>query len=295
MFLINTVTCELENMCGREPMPRYAILSHTWDRDEISFQDLESGAASTGRQGYRKVMEACRLARDEGLNYVWIDTCCVDKKSSAELSEAINSMYRWYHDASVCYAYLADLSPGEDFQKCRWFSRGWTLQELIAPQELRFYDSHWNLRGAKKEMTTLLSDITKIRKEVLEDSDEVHCVPVAEKMSWAAGRETSRPEDMAYCLLGIFDINMSLLYGEGPRAFRRLQERILHRTNDMSLLAWAPAGSEKEAPPELREIFARGPRDFSWIATENITLNVTSQFISELEITSKGLRTLTLL
>lgn len=298
MRLINTATLKVE--AGHDwATQNYAILSHTWGEDEISLQQLQSGTAVQHHEGYRKVKDACRVALAEGWNYMWIDTCCIDKTSSAELSEAINSMFRWYRNSGVCYAYLSDLNPAGDGQdefdaalaRCRWFSRGWTLQELIAPVELRFYDSGWNPRGTKGDLAALLRDITGIRKSALDDADELYCIPVAEKMSWAARRTTTRIEDAAYCLLGIFDINMPLLYGENARAFRRLQEEILRKTNDMSLLAWAPTVPGQE----LREIWARGAHEFSWIAAEMATLTVTSQYNSELEIMSKGLRVSTLL
>lgn len=126
-------------------IPPYAILSHTWEDDEITLQELDSGAGK-GKTGYSKITNFCGQARTAGLEYCWVDTCCIDKTSSTELSEAINSMYRWYRDALVCYAYLADVtaneSPGNEdssFRKSRWFTRGWTLQELIAPASVVFF------------------------------------------------------------------------------------------------------------------------------------------------------------
>jgi len=172
----------------------------------------------------------------------WIDTCCIDKTSSAELSEAINSMYRWYQRSQVCYAYLVDVPdatadhsrPDSLFQQSKWFTRGWTLQELLAPTFVEFYDQNWIEIGTKSSMRTLVQKITNI--SILVNIDEA-CV--AEKLSWASTRVTTRIEDLAYCLMGLFDINMPLLYGEGHNAFLRLQLEIWNRTNDESIFAWS--------------------------------------------------------
>ncbi|MDI1491828.1 MAG: hypothetical protein OHK93_003039 [Ramalina farinacea] len=151
MRLLDTSNIQLREFIGDE-VPPYAILSHTWGKEEVSYQGL-SGARST--KGFQKILRCCTLAKSEGYDYVWIDTCCIDKTSSAELSEGINSMYRWYANAAICYAYLADVSLWPDipntksFEESRWFSRGWTLQELLAPQTVIFYDHDWNRLGTR--------------------------------------------------------------------------------------------------------------------------------------------------
>ena len=192
-----------------------------------------------------KVREACRVAREAGYDYLWIDSCCIDKASSSELSEAINSMYLWYSRAKVCYAYLADVPSVEDldadksaFRSSRWFKRGWTLQELIAPLSVTFLAMDWKEIGAKHSLACLVEDITSIPQEALLHMRSLDEFSVAQRLSWAARRETTREEDRAYSLLGIFDINMPTLYGEGTRAFRRLQEEIVRRIPDLSLFAW---------------------------------------------------------
>jgi hypothetical protein len=173
----------------------------------------------------------------------WLDSCCIDKTSSAELSEAINSMYRWYQNAQVCYAYLEDV-PAEDsslwsedsaFRKSKWFTRGWTLQELLAPEIVVFYDHDWNEIGTRTELGSLIALITGIDTESLYRPLNA-CI--AQKMSWVSERETLREEDMAYCLLGLFDVNMPLLYGEGKKAFVRLQLEIIKQSDDDSIFAW---------------------------------------------------------
>ncbi|TBU40451.1 hypothetical protein BD309DRAFT_346314 [Dichomitus squalens] len=194
-----------------------------------------------------KIREACRVARQAGYRYLWIDSCCINKMSSSELSEAINSMYMWYRLAKVCYAYLTDVPTGEDprapqsaFRKSRWFKRGWTLQELIAPFSVTFLSKDWKKIGTKLTLGDLVDEITGIPDEALFHSKSLDQFSVAQRLSWAALRETTREEDRAYSLLGIFDINMPTLYGEGERAFRRLQEEIVRRIPDLSLFAWRP-------------------------------------------------------
>ncbi|KAI1792754.1 HET-domain-containing protein [Ganoderma leucocontextum] len=192
-----------------------------------------------------KIREACAVARANGYQYIWIDSCCIDKTSSSELSEAINSMYAWYARADICYGYLADVPPAEDHRKPRsdfrgslWFTRGWTLQELIAPLNVLFLSGDWAPIAPKYALADLIEEITGISEEALLHVEPLDRFSVAQRLSWAAGRETTRVEDQAYSLLGIFDINMPTLYGEGDRAFRRLQEEIMQRVPDQSLFAW---------------------------------------------------------
>ena len=176
-------------------------------------------------------------SRCEGI-HLTIRSCCIDKTSSAELSEAINSMFRWYRTAAICYAYLSNVNDPCELERSRWFTRGWTLQKLVAPKEVLFYSSDWTLLGSKLQISDKLSQITSIDTEVLVTGAFNH-VSIAGRMSWAASRQTTRVEDLAYCLMGIFDINMPLLYGEGKKSFIRLQE-IISRVSpdDFSLFAW---------------------------------------------------------
>ncbi|KAI1792774.1 HET-domain-containing protein [Ganoderma leucocontextum] len=205
-----------------------------------------------------KIRRACATARAYGHRLVWIDSCCIDKTSSSELSEAINSMYTWYRGATICYAFLADVpsSPSRAaldnrswsstvaFRKSRWFRRGWTLQELIAPRVVVFLSMEWQFLGTKSSLAQVIEEVTGIYSAVLRHQMPLSEVPVAKRMSWAAMRETTRKEDEAYSLLGIFDISMSTLYGEGARAFIRLQEKILKRIPDQSLFAWTVSDQE---------------------------------------------------
>ena len=266
MRLLHTTTIELSSFDDDDSIPPYAILSHTWGNAEISFHDLLNYAESKQKKSkrYQKIRSCCAIAAAEGHEYVWIDTCCIDKTSSAELTEAINSMYRWYQEAHVCYAYLADVRIGDHgltdimkekaFRKSRWFTRGWTLQELLAPQFVVFYDRNWREFGSKSSLITQISLATGIQQDHIHD---VNGASAAQKMSWASKRQTRRVEDMAYSLMGIFDVNMPLLYGEGKKAFIRLQHEIVKISNDESLFAWTDAGLVESG------LFAQSPKAFA--------------------------------
>lgn len=225
----------LQDFVG-EPEP-YAILSHKWKDGEVSYQDV--ARYDYGQHaGYGKLIKACERAALDGFDWIWVDTCCIDKSSSAELSEAINSMYDWYAGAVVCYALLDDYDENLGLSHCRWFSRGWTLQELIAPKNVEFYDSAWQEIGTKRSLRDPIAAITGINVGVLDGGPPSGCT-YAERMSWMCGRRTTREEDMAYCLLGLCNVNMPLLYGEGAKkAFFRLQAEILSATEDHTLLMW---------------------------------------------------------
>ncbi|KIW10635.1 hypothetical protein PV08_11599 [Exophiala spinifera] len=267
MQLINTDTLRLEEFVGKK-IPDYAILSHTWGDDEVSFKDFQEPSC-VHKKGYVKISTTCKKAREAGIKYAWIDTCCIDKSSSTQLNEAINSMYRWYQRSRLCYAYLSDLSPAatleDDLANCRWFTRGWTLQELIAPKEILFLDQQWSVTCTKLEKAELLSTITGVNKDVLRNKLPLSSRSIAQRMSWVAARETTRIEDMAYCLLGIFDVNMPLIYGEEEKAFARLQEEILKTSTDPSIFAWMK-DNRTENPGSVERIYcgvlAQSPRDF---------------------------------
>lgn len=227
-------------------------MSHVWARDksEQSFADIER-LRSIGVTSYddpqvsAKIRGCVRAAKEHGFGWIWNDTCCIDTRSSAELEEAINSMFRWYEEAAMCLAYLQDVPddcPIEEtnsaFRRSMWFKRAWTLQELLAPQYLVFLSVNWKHLGTKSGSADLVHDITGIDAEVLTFHRALHHVSVARRMSWASKREASRIEDQAYSLLGIFDVSMATIYGEGSHAFRRLQVKIMKRAADHTLFAW---------------------------------------------------------
>ncbi|RYP64442.1 hypothetical protein DL771_008746 [Monosporascus sp. 5C6A] len=228
MRLINVKTRKLESFVGG--VPPYAILSHTWgkDEEELSFHDIQTG--NIEKAGKIKLEGCCEQAKKDNLEYAWIDTCCINKDSSRELDEAINSMFRWYQEASICYAYLSDVpsednpkDPGSRFSCSRWFRRGWTLQELLAPKDLHFFDQTWTSIGTKVKMSGIVEKITGIPGEFLRGWTKLYDASVAQR---------------------IFDVTMPMIYGEGDKAFGRLQEEIMKKTRDDSILAWGFSTAE---------------------------------------------------
>ncbi|PVH67317.1 HET-domain-containing protein [Cadophora sp. DSE1049] len=271
MRLLNTKTLLLEEFWDSTCTPNYAILSHTWEKQEVSFQAMADLEPAAQLLGFSKIQACCRLACNDGYEWIWIDTCCIDKSSSAELSEAINSMFCWYKEAATCYVYLADVPSDDDvkaprsaFEKSRWFTRGWTLQELISPCQVLFFSKDWTRIGCRRSLSSRISEITRIDTAVLIGDETLLSKSIAQRMSWASRRSTTRIEDMAYCLLGIFDVNMPLLYGEGKKAFIRLQEEILKRSDDQSLFAWTAAGTGNIDPQTVVTggFLASSPSDF---------------------------------
>lgn len=292
MRLLHTINLKLVSFIGKpiEERPLYAILSHTWKDDEFLFEEARNGFSQylqNPRTGLRKILNACEKARQNKLDYIWVDTCCIDKSSSSELSEAINSMFKWYKESADCYVFMDDVSLREDgtmqnFEKSRWFTRGWTLQELIAPHGVIFFDADWKYMCRRDQVASRLEEITGITRSILQrahavppretplfpnlrqlcpgcgqDDDvkrELAEEPISRKMGWAAYRKTTRPEDTSYCLLGLFDINMPLLYGEGKNAFWRLQEEILKQSPDQSILTWTASTSGGVNKPYLAEL-----------------------------------------
>jgi hypothetical protein len=291
--------------------PPSAILSHTWGNSEVIFREAEAGGITGCLEkfhtlGFDKIRHTCEQALKDGLNYVWIDTCCIDKSSSAKLSEAINSMFSWYKRSHVCYAYLSDVPPTklslegllpDSFNSSRWFTRSWTLQELVAPSNLVFLASDWSVVATRDSNTSPVSTITgidtfylihpndKVSGKAVHGPNEksqaqrrgqdiwesIHVVEsvefpqiqlsvrlssasIEERTSWASRRQATRVEDIAYCLLGIFGVNMPLVYGEGERAFIRLQEEIQKHSSDCSILAWTFIHDGKPLKPFISDV-----------------------------------------
>lgn len=355
MRLINVETLKLESFADHRNAPDYAMLSHTWGGpgDEVLFQEMENITEATKeKKGWKKIEYTCRQAKEDGVEYAWVDTCCIDKSSSAELSEAINSMYAWYEKSKICYAYLADVdvdqppqlgelgvaenaAPPADagnansevnleqvevpagnetganddgpltmseennqisaaecpnpehrsfdgqFKASRWFTRGWTLQELLAPDRVEFFSGQWTPLGSLKKLAKAVSTVTTIPLTMLYHEFPITSYSAAKRMSWASKRTTTRLEDEAYCLLGLFQINIPLLYGEGRKAFKRLQEEILLETADLSLFAWS-CGMMHDQP-----LFADSPAKFVHSSQIRIA-DVTKQL--PVSLNSKGVQ-----
>jgi hypothetical protein len=289
-------------------VPPYAILSHTWgpSNEEVTYQDLLSSTGE-GKSGYRKLTFCGEQATKDGLQHFWIDTCCIDKSSSAELSEAINSMFRWYREAAKCYVYLSDVSTANQkarnkfsdftwelaFLESRWFTRGWTLQELLAPRSVEFFSEEGIRLGDKETLERQIYKITGIATLALQGT-HLGEFGIEERLSWAKSRRTTRGEDKAYSLLGIFGIYMPLIYGEGEEnAFRRLQEEInklskglQRKTNALSIVGTSAAIIQSiNAASVSISSFIRSVResrsDLSIVDSELRSIKVTLELLRE--------------
>jgi hypothetical protein len=299
MRLLNTQDQTLTEFL--DDAPEYAILSHMWEDGEVIFEDIHKPHARS-MPGYKKILKCCQQALDDGFQWIWVDTCCIDKNSSAELTEAINSMYKWYWQAEICYAYLEDVkqpfdtSVGplhSDFVRSRWFRRGWTLQELLAPPSVVFFDYNWNRFGTKHDMYMTIKAAADIEEKYIRHRGKLEEASIGTVFRWASKRETKRPEDVAYCLLGFFRVNMPLLYGEGTRAFYRLQLELLKQTEDHTIFAWNPQQGEVY---ETMGVLAPSPRQFQHIPNVEkaplhygVALNHKSADTTY-EMTNRGLR-----
>ncbi len=322
MWLLDTHTLKHHYFTSPEAVEEgYMILSHVWDESkepEMSFQDIQrihERCTTSGEDPHdlvnTKIRKCCELGERHGYKWAWIDTCCIDKTSSAELMETINAMYQYYALCLVCYVYLPDFwykdrpeqvkfnlhdtrfdPHKEPLIKNRWQRRGWTLQELIAPRVVHFLSSHWALLGTKTDLADGLELGLGIPASVLRHEQSPLEFSVAERMSWAANRKTTRVEDEAYCLLGLFGIKMPTLYGEGSKAFQRLQEEILNQTADSTVFAWgtsASLDSLREYPDYAGTgLLASGPSDFG--SSRGLQVGKSSN-VNDLHISSEGLNT----
>lgn len=244
-WLINTATCQIEKDV---PVETYAILSHHWaGDDEIKFNTLRPGDL----QRSKKIRGAIEIAKAANYPYIWIDSVCMDKSNAVETSTNINSMFDYYQNAEVCITYLSDVDTTKTrlrkFEKDTdarqnsvWFTRGWTLQELLASPYMWFYDKNWQFIADKEDESVKkeLQAATKIDPSFLNGDLAFRSASVATRMSWMAGRTTTRTEDIAYSMLGILGISMEPQYGEGVRAFLRLQKTLLDGDKDESIFAW---------------------------------------------------------
>ncbi|KAK0651475.1 heterokaryon incompatibility protein-domain-containing protein [Cercophora newfieldiana] len=264
MRLLNAATLQLEDVFEDEASP-YAILSHTWGASEVTFQEIHGlhplPEHTKAKEGYAKIAWTCRQALKDNLTHTWVDTCCIDKTSSAELSEAINSMYRWYQRAAVCYVYLAD---------------------LLAPVTLRFYSLDWRLIGIDPVYLSSLGRQT---------GNNIHSASIAERMSWVAGRHTTRTEDIAYCMLGILDVNMPLLYGEGEAAFIRLQEEIIKHSDDKTIFAWDLPQQGQVHSPAKATVYqsALAPSPAAFAQRGNLVPRAAGSEFAHFALTNSGL------
>ena len=270
MRLLNTGTLELHDHRGTA-LPEYAILSHRWCRDgEITFQDFDTAKLldeTIASPQLQKIRGACREAHRQEIKWIWIDSCCIDKSNSEELARSIRSMFQWYRRAEVCYTVLQDVDMGafDGNMLCdvhgkasEWFSRGWTLQELLAPRKMIFFDANWNAIGDRNDLALSIEAITRIQSSYLRGESDFRTASISTRMSWLADRRTQEPEDMAYSMFGILDVSLVPMYGEGHGAWMRLQRELVDTRPDESLFAWT-------APPSTLPSHSHS---HSWAADE---------------------------
>jgi Heterokaryon incompatibility protein (HET) len=273
-------------------IPPYLILSHTWSSnkdDEVSFSDIKNGHFQKPAW-HTKVRGFCNIARQKGYNYVWIDTCCIDKSSSAELAMSINSMYRWYQQADACFVYLSDVkkskhmgwfqNPQKDCAKPKWFTRCWTLQELIAPRRLALYDKNWERLGSRAELSRAISVATDIPTSVLEGQN-IRSYSLDTVVSWSKGREATWEEDRAYSLVSLLGVSMDGRYGEGwKHAFNRLKFEVkFHRPDDTSFVNFMDAYID-DMDAYIKDMEGRRLRLYPSFELENKVSDVTASVVS---------------
>ncbi|KAL9621542.1 MAG: hypothetical protein Q9160_004072 [Pyrenula sp. 1 TL-2023] len=255
MRLLNVTTFELREFRQRASRPKYAILSHRWFDQEITFDSFSASDLQDGRlrtPQLDKIRGTCRIAKGDKLEWVWIDSCCINKDSSEELNRSLNSMFKWYQEAEVCYTYLSDVLAADQKQAnfkrsdsgkdSEWFERGWTLQELIAPRTMKFFDKNWVSMGTRAQLAKEISSITGIEVQILDGSEAFRSASLATRLSWQARRKTTEEEDMVYGLLGLMGVSLVPTYGEGRQAFTRLQQELLKTYRDESIFAWKAQG-----------------------------------------------------
>lgn len=278
-------------------IPAYAILSHTWgdDDQEVIFKDIVEHSGKS-KLGYQKIRFCGEQAARDGLRYFWVDTCCINKTDAVEHQKSINSMFLWYKNAVKCYVYLSDVSTpdGETedersvefestFRRSRWFTRGWTLQELLAPSSVEFFSADYRRIGDKLSLERLIHERTGVPIEALQDYDSSK-FGVDERISWVAKRQTKHEEDMAYSLLGIFGVFLPLIYGEGrENAFRRLREEVNKlKTHDFAKLSI----SSIESPRKFTVPFNRDPK---FVGRTDIIQEITTRFETQSRVALCGI------
>ncbi|XP_014551505.1 hypothetical protein COCVIDRAFT_112750 [Bipolaris victoriae FI3] len=252
-------------------IPPYAILSHRWGDSEILIEDISNRNYKEKEEGYRKLRFCAEQAAQDGLQYFWIDTCCIDRWNNNERSKAINSMFQWYKNALRCYVFLSDVSASTStstgsilcrdwnvsLRRSKWFTRGWTLQELIAPASVEFFSCEGQRIGDKTSLDQLLHSITSIPLAALRNCP-LNQFTIDERIRWVSGRETTETEDMVYCLLGLLGVSMPATYGEGREsALERLQAEVEGAGRAPSIIPFARNKSFVGRELQLAELEAK--------------------------------------
>jgi hypothetical protein len=271
MRLINVKTKQLRELSKEEKGPeKYAILSHTSGRSEteVSVEDLtnfeskteEAKAKVQGKEGWWKIFKACQKAISDGHEWLWADSCCIDRSIPEEWSNSVKSMFDLYKEAAVCYAFLEDVAKFTDdtkpkssyrfnedhFKRSEWFTQLWTLQALIVPRKVKFFDKRFSSIGTRRTLRSVISDATGIDEHVLKGTKSLNDVSVATRISWAAIRPTAKEKDMIYCLMGILGVMINVDAGhDADQAFFELQRKVRDTVHDQSLFAWQPPAAQK--------------------------------------------------
>jgi hypothetical protein len=245
MRLLNIHTLKLVEF-SKDKRPAYAIASHRWDEHEATYTDVRD-ARNTSSSGYQKIKDFAKYVKAHvvGIEWLWIDTCCINKEHATELSSAINLMFEWYQEADICLAYLRDVDNAGDevsLQRSEWFERGWTLQELLAPRTVVFLTRTWEVIGNKgattsvcsstevgKNLEKVIAKITKVPFEVLQEYQRSIRYSTSEKLRWMDSRKTTEEEDLTYALFGILNVSLPVIYGEKGKARDRLLATIRER------------------------------------------------------------------
>jgi len=270
---------------------KYAILSHRWmEGKEITYEMMKSGRQLTRSPGYKKLRKFCEKAGAYGVEFAWSDTCCIDKNSSTEIDESIRSMFRWYRNSYICIIHLAQSDTIQSMTGDEWMKRGWTLQELLAPRRIKLFNKQWMpMTGDRNdkspedtEVMVALGNATGIHPEYLREFDPGP-FKVDERMTWAAERKTTRVEDVAYSLMGIFNVSMQIAYGEGgDRAFCRLIEAIM-QAGDPSVLNWVGDAASHHCSSAI-------PRSPEGFVGRRLELPQRLEWRLEMTMTNLGLR-----
>ncbi|KAI1101937.1 heterokaryon incompatibility protein-domain-containing protein [Jackrogersella minutella] len=274
MRLLNVKTMRVESFPTRQisAIPDYVILSHRWqDEEEVSFHDIQGELEKIQhKKGYQKILKCCEIASSTGFEYVWIDTCCINKSDENELTHTLAAMFRYYRDSQACYTYLADVSgddnpfdEGSEFRRSKWFTRGWTLQELVAPLYVTFFDRDWNEIGTKSNLRTVIADVTGISPQVLA-MNYGGAISIAQRQAWAKDRQTKEIEDQAYSMMGLLGVKIPVKYGEGEAAFRKIKDEIERlKNNDLgdpsnfNVSSWKSSERQYRFLLPIREPLAR--------------------------------------
>ncbi|KAF2993355.1 hypothetical protein E8E13_001213 [Curvularia kusanoi] len=252
-----------------KPIPPYAILSHRWSDSETRIEDVSNRNYEQREEGYRKLRFCAEQADRDGLRYYWIDTCCIDRWDNDERSKAINSMFQWYRNAARCYVFLSDVSVSSatdasqrssweaSFRRSEWFTRGWTLQELVAPMTVQFFSREGHHLGDKTSFEQLLHEITDIPLAALRNNP-LEQFSTSERQQWAKNRRTTEEEDIVYCLLGILGVSMPTTYGEGKQsALIRLQVEVEGAGSAPSIIPFSRNESFVGREAQLAELEAK--------------------------------------